>query len=86
MSELVPTPELPDETPLEQVKFPTRIKNVLAVEGLKTVGQVRETPDATLLSFPDLGPLSVVHLRETLGLPSTEGVRPDTMGLKAKGK
>jgi hypothetical protein len=29
-----------------------------------------------LLSFQDLGPGSVAHLRETLGLPSTDGVRP----------
>jgi hypothetical protein len=29
-----------------------------------------------LLSLPDLGAASVTHLRETLGLPSTDGVRP----------
>jgi hypothetical protein len=44
--------------------------------GLKTVGEVRETADKTLLSFQDLGPHSVTHLRKTLGLPSTDGVRP----------
>jgi len=49
---------------------------VLAAAGLKTVGEVRETSDETLLSFQDLGQGSVAHLRETLGLPSTEGVRP----------
>jgi hypothetical protein len=26
--------------------------------------------------LPDLGPGSVTHLRETLGLPSRDGVRP----------
>jgi DNA-directed RNA polymerase alpha subunit len=71
-----PTPELPDETPIDRVRFPTRIHNVLAAAGLKTVGEVRETADETLLSFQDLGPGSVTHLRETLGLPSTDGVRP----------
>ena len=51
-----PTPVLPDETPIDRVRFPTRIHNVLAAAGLKTVGEVRETTDATLLSFQDLGP------------------------------
>ena len=44
--------------------------------GLKTVGEVREASDAMLLNLQDLGPGSVAHLRETLGLPSTDGVRP----------
>jgi DNA-directed RNA polymerase alpha subunit len=71
-----PTPELPDNTPIENVRFPTRLRNVLAAAGLKTVGEVRETVDKTLLSFQDLGPDSVAHLRRTLGLPSWDGVRP----------
>ena len=71
-----PTPELPDETLISQVQFPTRILNVLAAAGLKTVGEVREASDEMLLSLPDLGRGSVSHLRETLGLPSCDGVRP----------
>jgi DNA-directed RNA polymerase alpha subunit len=71
-----PTPELPDDTPIEDIRFPTRLRNALAAEGLKTVGEVRETADKTLLSFPDLGPDSVTHLRKTLGLPSCDGLRP----------
>jgi DNA-directed RNA polymerase alpha subunit len=71
-----PAPELPDDTPIENVRFSTRIRNALDAAGLKTVGEARETPDATLLTFQDLGPGSVAHLRETLGLPSCDGVRP----------
>jgi DNA-directed RNA polymerase alpha subunit len=71
-----PTPELPDDTLIENVRFATRIRNVLAAAGLETVGEVRETADEILLSFQDLGKASVTHLRETLGLPSTDGVRP----------
>ena len=71
-----PTPELPDDTPVDRVRFPTRIRNVFVTAGLKTVGEVRETADETLLSFQDLGPSSVDHLRKSLGLPSTDGVRP----------
>ena len=78
---LYPAPELPDDTALENVRFSTRIRNAMTAVGWKTVGEVREAPDATLLSLPDVGPGSVAHLRETLGLPSTDGVRP---GPKAK--
>jgi DNA-directed RNA polymerase alpha subunit len=72
---LDPTPELPDDTPISNVEFPARICNVLAAAGLKTVGEVRETSDEILLSFQDLGKASVAYLRETLGLPSCDGVR-----------
>jgi DNA-directed RNA polymerase alpha subunit len=71
-----PTPELLDDTPIDCVRLPTRIRNVLAAAGLETVGEVREIADETLLSFQNLGPDSVTHLRKTLGLPSTVGVRP----------
>jgi DNA-directed RNA polymerase alpha subunit len=81
---LDPTPELPDDTPIDRVRFPARIQNVLVAAGLKTVGEVRETSDEALLSFQDFGKGSVAHLRETLGLPSTHGIRPVGLGLKAK--
>jgi DNA-directed RNA polymerase alpha subunit len=73
---LDPTPELSDDTLISLVEFPTRILNVLAAAGLKTVGEVREASDEMLASLPNLGARSVSHLRETLGLPSTDGVRP----------
>src|SRR5258705_13236550 len=73
---LDPTPELPDDTPISDVEFPARIRNGLAAAGLKTVGEGRETWDEILLSFQDLGKGAVAHLRETLGLTSTDGVRP----------
>ena len=71
-----PKPELPDSTPIDRIRFPTRIRKVLATAGLKTVCEVREASDETLLSLPDLGHGSVKHLRETLGLPPSDGVRP----------
>ena len=77
MSELLdPTPELPDDTPIERVRFAPRIQNVLRSEGLKTVGEVRQESDDTLLSFQGFGPKSLAVLREGLGLPSAYGVRP----------
>jgi len=74
-SMVVPTPELPDDTPIERVLFSTRIRNALNVAGMKTIGEVRETSDDTLLSLQDLGPSSISYLRETLGLPSRRAAR-----------
>jgi hypothetical protein len=73
---LDPTPELPDNTLISQVKFPTHILNALTAAGLRTVGEVREAYDDMLLSLPDLEHSSVTHLRKTLGLPSRDGAGP----------
>ncbi|MCC8955159.1 hypothetical protein H8B02_17420 [Bradyrhizobium sp. Pear77] len=73
---VVPTPELPDDTPLADVRLSTRIQNALKAAGFSTVGEVREASDATLLTLQDLGKKSVSDLRATLGLPSSDGVRP----------
>jgi DNA-directed RNA polymerase alpha subunit len=72
-----PAPGLPDDTPIDNVRFSTRIRTAVTAAGWKKVGEIREASDATLLSLQDLGKGSVAHLRETLGLPSREGVRPD---------
>ena len=40
------------------------------------LGEVREVSDETLISLPDFGKGSLSDLREKLGLPSTDGVRP----------
>jgi DNA-directed RNA polymerase alpha subunit len=81
---LYPAPELPDDTLLDNIRFSTRIRNAIKATGWTTVGEVREASDATLLALQDLGSGSVKHLRETLGLPSDDGVRPS--GPKVKGK
>ena len=73
---LYPAPELPDDTLVKNIHFSTRVRNALTAAGLKTVGEIREASDATLLSLQDLGKTSVTHRRETLGLPSTDGVMP----------
>jgi hypothetical protein len=73
---LYPAPDLPDDTPVENVRFTTRIRKTLSAAGMTTIGDVREVSDAALLSLPDFGSGSLSYLRETLGLPSTDGVRP----------
>ena len=69
MTKADPTPELPDDTSIDQVRFPTRIKNALREAGVHTIGQIREASDATLLSFQGFRKESVIYLRITLGLP-----------------
>ena len=80
---VAPTPELPDDTPIERVLFSTRIQNALIAAGLKTVGEVREVSDETLISLPNFGRGSLSDLRRNLGLPSTDGVRAIEIGLNA---
>src|SRR6516225_9639554 len=53
----------PDDFPLTALRLPTRIRNVLAIQGFKTVGDVRSASNKTLLSLPDFGPRSVAQLR-----------------------
>ena len=40
---LDPTPELPDDTPISEVEFPARIRNVLAAAGLKKSARCART-------------------------------------------
>jgi len=77
---LAPTPELPDDTPINRVKLPSRILKALLTEGIKTIGELRETADETLLTFQDLRKGSVAHLRERLGLSSIGGEGPTRKG------
>ena len=44
---LYPAPELPDDTPLNKVRFSSRIRNAISAAGWKTVGEIREASDAT---------------------------------------
>jgi Bacterial RNA polymerase, alpha chain C terminal domain len=66
---LAPTPELPDDTPIERVLFSTRTQNAFRAADPKTVGEVREISDETLISLPDFGEGSLCGLRKKLGLP-----------------
>jgi|ERR1700676_508084 len=73
---VVPTPDLPDDIPIERVLFSPRIQNALRAADVKTVGEVRQMSDETLISLPDFGKGSLFDLRGKLGLSSTDGVRP----------
>ena len=64
---LDPTPDLPDDTEIERIRWPTRILTVLNNAGIKTVGEIRETSDVDILRFQRGGPQMVAFLRRTLG-------------------
>lgn len=72
-----PSPELPDDVLIANVELPPKVRQALISAGLRTVGEVREAPDAQILQIQDIGESSLALLRETLGLPSSLGVRSD---------
>jgi hypothetical protein len=61
-----PSPKLPDDTLIADLKPPTRIRNALVGGGVRTMGDVREMPDATSLSFQDLGTESLSQIARCL--------------------
>jgi DNA-directed RNA polymerase alpha subunit len=67
MHMLEPSPQLPDATLIADIALPTRIRNVLLLAGLKTVGEVRRTSDKTFLTLQDFGARSIATLRRLLG-------------------
>src|SRR5579871_3706802 len=64
MSELEPTPELPDNTPIREIRFPMNIKNGLLAAGIKTAREVRHMSDEEFLELPGF--------EKALGLPSAD--------------
>ena len=92
-------PDLPDDTLIEMVRLPTRIRNAAKYAGLKTIGDLREITEETLASIPNLGPGSVKWLRARLRNGGNKRTPNDTqvrtglnnrwtvgLGAKAKGK
>jgi hypothetical protein len=62
---LHPTPELPDDTPIEQVRFTWAMRRELIAARLTTVGAVREASDESLQSLKITAGLAA-YIRETL--------------------
>src|ERR1700712_3020660 len=46
-----PSPDLPGNTPIGTVRMPARVRNALIDADFHTVGEIRESPDKTLLSL-----------------------------------
>jgi hypothetical protein len=64
---LDPAPELPDDTPIQMVRFSTIIRNALISAGFKTIGDIRAMPNDKLRSKRRIGSGTLVYLRRTLG-------------------
>jgi DNA-directed RNA polymerase alpha subunit len=77
MTSYDPDPNLPDGVSIDQVRLRPSTKRALVAAGLKTVGDVRKTSDAVLLSIQNLGRRSVKRLRNELGRRVTRSVSPD---------
>jgi hypothetical protein len=56
---LKPSPQLSDDVLLSDLTIPAHIRNALAAQGVRTVGEVRKIPDKTLFSFPKVGHRSI---------------------------
>ncbi|HMF69193.1 MAG TPA: DNA-directed RNA polymerase subunit alpha C-terminal domain-containing protein [Phyllobacterium sp.] len=72
-----PSPELPDDVPIASVELPAKVRHALIAAGLGTIGKIRETSDMEILRIQHLGQSSLNFLRDSLGLPSSMGVRRD---------
>ena len=62
-----PTPELPNDTLIIVVRFPTILRNALMSAGFKTIGDIRTTPNGELGKTTRIGKESLAYLRRTLG-------------------
>jgi DNA-directed RNA polymerase alpha subunit len=60
-------PNLPDETLIETVRFPTILRNALISAGLKTIGEIRAMSDDELRRITRIGKESLAYLRRTVG-------------------
>jgi len=72
---VVPTPQLPDDTPIEKLRLTTRMREALHAGGLRTAGEIRDKSDQQLLAIRDLGSGSIAHLRASLGMTPVHAAR-----------
>jgi DNA-directed RNA polymerase alpha subunit len=71
---VMPTPQLPDDTPIDKLRLTSRMREALHAAGLKTVGDIRDRSDRQLLAIRDLGSGSIAHLRACLGVAPVQVV------------
>ena len=62
-----PSPELPADTPITMVAFPTIVRNALISAGLKTVGELRSIDDGKLRRLRRIGLGRLEYLRCSVG-------------------
>ncbi len=82
-----PVPNLPDDTLIEKVRFPTIVRNALKLAGIKTIGDIRARSDGEMRRMIRIGPGRLAYLRRTLGSGLNDRPpSPIPTRLKAKGK
>jgi len=81
-----PSPELPDDMPIASVELPPKVRQALIAAGLRTIGKIRETSDTEILRIQHLEQSSLNFLRDTLGLPSSMGVRRKPIRITTKSR
>jgi DNA-directed RNA polymerase alpha subunit len=79
-----PSPELPDDMTIASVELPAEVRQALIAAGLRTIGKIREMSDPEILRIQYLRQSSLTFLRDTLGLPSSMGVRRDAIPITTK--
>jgi len=62
-----PTPDLPDDTLIEMVRFPTVVRNALRTAGVKRISEIRAMSDGELRRLRLIGKANVAYLRKMLG-------------------
>jgi DNA-directed RNA polymerase alpha subunit len=65
---LDPTPELPDDTALSNVRMPSRVRNALERAGIKSIGDLRSVSYKDLSRKRYIGLGSLAFLRRMLGV------------------
>jgi hypothetical protein len=70
---LDPDANLPDDTPIDAVRFSTIVRNALLHAGFRTIGEVRVTGDDILRRMRRIGPGRLAYLRNTLGAKKGNG-------------
>ena len=64
---LDPNPDLPGDTPIAMIGFPTVVLNALILAGLETVGEIRSMGDRDLRRMRRIGPGRLAYLRDAVG-------------------
>jgi hypothetical protein len=67
MKLIAPSPDVPDQTKINDVLLPFRIATILNRAGFRTVGEIRKASDSELLRQPRISHIGVAYLRRTLG-------------------
>jgi DNA-directed RNA polymerase alpha subunit len=73
VTDQAPAASLPDETPVEELPLRPVERNALLAGGLRTLGDLRATPDRELLRLRHFGPHSLADVWAPVPAPDVRG-------------